>query len=108
MIERPRAARAVAHSNIALVKYWGKLDHERNLPAVPSLSLTLDRLFTTTRVEFDPALGADEALLDGRALHGNELARVSRHLDRLRSVSGETCRARVQSVNGFPTAAGLA
>jgi diphosphomevalonate decarboxylase len=105
---RPRAARAVAHANIALVKYWGKLDRELNLPAVPSLSLTLDRLRTTTRVELDPALGADEALLDGRALSGSELERVSRHLDRLRLLTGETCRARVESVNGFATAAGLA
>lgn len=36
-------------SNIALVKYWGKLDGQ--LPANPSLSMTLDKAFTQTRVE---------------------------------------------------------
>ncbi|MEZ4240891.1 MAG: hypothetical protein R3F59_32985 [Myxococcota bacterium] len=35
------SATAVAHPNIALVKYWGKRDVALNLPAVPSLSLTL-------------------------------------------------------------------
>ena len=36
-----RAASVRAHANIALAKYWGKADVARNLPAVPSLSLTL-------------------------------------------------------------------
>ncbi|MCX6305792.1 MAG: diphosphomevalonate decarboxylase [Bacteroidetes bacterium] len=35
-------------SNIALVKYWGK--KEGQLPATPSLSMTLDRAVTRTRV----------------------------------------------------------
>jgi mevalonate pyrophosphate decarboxylase len=34
-------ARAVAHPNTALVKCWGKSDDARNLPASPSLSMTL-------------------------------------------------------------------
>ncbi|MBW2253476.1 MAG: hypothetical protein JRI25_02615 [Deltaproteobacteria bacterium] len=44
------AATARAHPNIALVKYWGKRDLVLNLPAVPSLSLTLDRFRTRTTV----------------------------------------------------------
>ena len=36
-------ATAVAGTNIALVKYWGKRDEALNLPATGSLSLTLDR-----------------------------------------------------------------
>lgn len=102
------AARAVAHSNIALVKYWGKLDRGRNLPAVPSLSLTLDALYTTTRVELCPGLERDEATLDGAPLTGPALNRIVEHLDRLRAIAGETARARVESVNTVPTAAGLA
>ena len=35
-------ARATARANIALAKYWGKSDTVYNLPAVPSISLTLD------------------------------------------------------------------
>ena len=38
-------ATAQAQPNIALVKYWGKRDLARNLPAVSSLSITLDSLW---------------------------------------------------------------
>lgn len=37
-------------SNIALVKYWGKKGHQ--LPANPSLSMTLKECFTETKVKF--------------------------------------------------------
>ncbi|MDX1752936.1 MAG: diphosphomevalonate decarboxylase [Salinimicrobium sediminis] len=37
-------------SNIALVKYWGKLDHQ--IPANPSISFTLDSCRTTTTLKF--------------------------------------------------------
>ena len=49
----PQAVTAVAGTNIALVKYWGKRDVALNLPATGSLSLTLDRLGTRTTVAFD-------------------------------------------------------
>ena len=32
-----------AHTNIALIKYWGKKDPVLHLPYTDSLSLTLDR-----------------------------------------------------------------
>src|SRR5438552_1597856 len=37
---------AVANSNLALVKYWGKADEGAKHPAAASLSLTLDSLRT--------------------------------------------------------------
>lgn len=37
-------ATAEAHPNIAVVKYWGKRDTRLNLPAVPSLSVTLGQI----------------------------------------------------------------
>ena len=52
-------ATAVAHANIALVKYWGKRDETLVLPEAASLSVALDRLVTTTTVE----LGAAEELI---------------------------------------------
>ncbi len=102
------SATAVAHSNIALVKYWGKSDALKNLPAVPSLSLTLDRLTTTTRVSLDPSLSTDAVSLDGRAASDREQARVVALLDRVRALAQRHERARVVSRNDFPTAAGLA
>jgi diphosphomevalonate decarboxylase len=100
--------RAIAHANIALAKYWGKADVRENLPAVPSLSLTLDGLRTITDVTLDPALEHDEASLDGAPLSGRPLERIVALLDRVRARAGRDTRVRVVSVNEFPTAAGLA
>lgn len=108
MTQHTGRALVIAHSNIALAKYWGKADVARNLPAVPSLSLTLDNLRTVTRVSFEPALRADVAWLDGKEASGRPLERVSTLLSRVRELSGATSYARVESLNDFPTAAGLA
>jgi len=96
---------AVACSNIALVKYWGKRDAAENLPAAGSLSLTLAELRTRTSVIFDPALPADDFILAGARQAGDALARVSRFLDLVRPPGAH---ARVVSENNFPTASGLA
>lgn len=100
-----REACARAHSNIALVKYWGKRDETLFLPTNGSLSLTLDGLFTTTRVRFEPGLAADVFVLNG---HREDGAKVSAFLDLVRAQAGLTDRARVESRNDVPTAAGLA
>ncbi len=102
------AARAVAHSNIALAKYWGKADVARNLTAVPSLSLTLADLRTITTVTFDPELTLDEGTLGPAPLAGKPLLRVQKLLDRVRGLAGIRTSARVESTNDFPTASGLA
>jgi diphosphomevalonate decarboxylase len=101
---------AEARTNIALVKYWGKRDGRLNLPAVGSLSLTLDGMHTRTEVRFDPALAADTLQLDGRPVDGAPRERVARFLDLVRERAGlaRTVRAEVRSANSFPTAAGLA
>jgi diphosphomevalonate decarboxylase len=100
-------ATAVAHPNIALVKYWGKADVERNIPATGSLSITLDGLTTTTSVIFDSTLSRDEFVLSGRKAPGMA-ERVSRCLDLVRERADSEMHARVESRNDFPTAAGLA
>lgn len=58
------AVRAVAHANIALVKYWGKRDAALMLPSASSVSLTLDAFYTTTSVGLHEG-DADEVSLDG-------------------------------------------
>lgn len=101
------AAIAQAQPNIALVKYWGKRDATLNLPATGSLSITLDAPWTRTRVEFDASLRHDELRLNG-AEDPAALARVSACLDLLRQRAGTARRARIDTRNHFPTAAGLA
>jgi len=99
---------AVAHANIALAKYWGKAKDDENLPAVPSLSLTLAALSTTTSVVLRPELESDAVSLDGEAAAPRARERVIRVLDDIRTLSGSSARAAVESSNDFPTAAGLA
>jgi diphosphomevalonate decarboxylase len=99
---------AIAHANIALAKYWGKLDAAANLPAVPSLSLTLAALSTKTRVRVDAGAAEDTLLLDGKPALGNARERAARLLAEVRRRAGSTRYAVVESSNDFPTAAGLA
>ncbi len=99
--------KAQAQPNIALVKYWGKRHRSSNLPAVGSLSVTLESLWTQTEIEFDPDLPEDLFLLNGIPDPAS-LVRVSRCLDPIRQRASCTHRARIQTHNNFPTSAGLA
>lgn len=110
------SATAIACANIALVKYWGKRDIVRNLPAAGSLSLTLDGLRTTTRVALHAGvpISDDRFQLDGRAATPAELAGVRHCLSLLRARAAANGSVRAQwgvevvSHNDFPTASGLA
>ncbi|RMH93249.1 MAG: diphosphomevalonate decarboxylase [Calditrichaeota bacterium] len=99
---------ALAHANIALVKYWGKRDYRLNLPAVGSISMTLKDLYTRTSVEFRSDLSQDILFLNGQPAGEHQRRRVSIFLDHVREMSGETRFAEVISENNFPTGAGLA
>ena len=100
---------AKAQPNIALIKYWGKRDSDRNLPAVGSISLTLDELFTTMDVELDTVLDSDELRVNGRPAP-SLLPRVSRCLDsvlgagRVRACGRHPARCRGSAK---PVAAGI-
>lgn len=102
-------ATAKAHTNIALIKYWGKRNEEIILPTNSSLSLTLDGFHTTTTVDFQEELTADNFLLNEEKVTGEAFRRVTTFLDLIRNLSGkETLYANVHSINEVPTAAGLA
>lgn len=101
-------ATAIAHSNIALVKYWGKRSSKLNLPAVGSISITLDALSTTTSVEFIPDLIHDMLQLNGVQVESKERMRVQKFMDLIRQKSGSNYYTLIKSENNFPTAAGLA
>ncbi len=67
---------ARAHTNIALIKYWGKRDSQLILPYTSSISMTLDEFYTDTQVVFDAALTADELYLDGTKRDVTKVATV--------------------------------
>lgn len=101
-------ATALAHPNIALVKYWGKRDLTYNLPAAGSISMTLEGMLTRTNVRFDAALERDTISVNGDLLSASKARRLERFMDRVRTLSGKHQFAHIQTVNDFPTAAGLA
>jgi diphosphomevalonate decarboxylase len=94
---------AVAHPNIALVKYWGKRDRKLNLPAVPSLSVTLAPFQTKTTVNW--GMDADHFVVNGEVATGSDALRIGRFLD---LVDPDRPAVHIDSHNTFPTAAGLA
>ncbi len=92
---------AQAHPNIALLKYWGKQDRPGNLPATPSLSITLDTLTTTTTVRH---ARTDSISLNGDALEDRGIDAALADWRRDYDIPPLAIETR----NSFPTAAGLA
>jgi diphosphomevalonate decarboxylase len=103
-----RSASAIAHPNIALIKYWGDRDPHLHLPANGSISMNLDGLFTRTQVTFDSGLPSDRVTINGDAVGGQALSRVSSFLSVVRRKAEVNCFAEVISENNFPAGAGIA
>lgn len=99
---------ALAHPNIAFIKYWGLRDESLRLPANDSLSMNIGCLSTRTSVTLDPDLAADTLTLNGESATGKALTRVQQFLDRVRRLAGSTTHAHVESENNFPIGAGIA
>ncbi|SOC88001.1 diphosphomevalonate decarboxylase [Curtobacterium sp. 314Chir4.1] len=100
-------ATAVAHPNIALVKYWGKADASLALPATGSVSMGLDVFPTTTTVTVGN-MADDTLTLNDSVSTDGALVRVTEFLDLVRDLAGSSARASVVSENTVPTGAGLA
>ncbi len=107
---------AIAHPNVALVKYWGKRNAELILPQNASISVTLDGAQTITTIELDMDLQQHEFYFrDGsepfyrRISEGKELERVIGQIELIMKIADvQGLKARVISRNDFPTGAGLA
>ncbi|MFL5786138.1 MAG: diphosphomevalonate decarboxylase [Bacteriovoracaceae bacterium] len=95
-------------SNIALVKYWGKKGHQ--LPANPSLSMTLKECFTETTVKFEPA-GKLEVTVNFEGKSNEKFAdKIRAYLQSLKNdlpwIEGLTVT--VDTKNTFPHGTGIA
>ena len=99
---------AIAHPNIAFIKYWGNRDDALRLPLNGSISMNLSGMESQTTVQFDAALVQDHFELNGEIQSGPGLQRVSNFLDHVRRLAGSNHFARVSSSNNFPTGAGIA
>lgn len=102
------SATAIAHPNIAFIKYWGNRDDSLRLPQNGSISMNLAELSTRTMVTFDPSLPRDIFDLNGIRQSGDALQRVTNHLNIIRGLRGVSTRAHIMSENNFPSDAGIA
>ncbi len=96
---------ARAHTNIALIKYWGKADAKQRLPLMSSLSMTLDAFYTDTYLE---AATENTFYLNGIKQANRASERVFALLALLNERYGKSTHYQVRSYNTVPTAAGLA
>ena len=94
-----------AHTNIALIKYWGKANQSLRLPLMSSLSMTLDQFYTDTKVSVSPK---NQFWLNGVEQSGLSYQRVFSFLKLLQEKFDVKGNLKVESVNHVPTAAGLA
>ncbi|MDY6874233.1 MAG: diphosphomevalonate decarboxylase [Chloroflexota bacterium] len=101
-------ATALAHPNIAFIKYWGLRDAANRIPANDSLSMNIGRLSTRTTVTLDPSLAEDSLFLNGEPAGTAARDRVAQFLERVRRMAGAQTYAYVESENNFPIGAGVA
>jgi diphosphomevalonate decarboxylase len=98
-----RALRVRTHPSLALIKYWGKRRRGINIPASPSLAVTLDALHSDT--EIHPGSGGMRIELDGSPV---DPERYAPFLQRLEKLAGHAVSLTISSRNSFPSSAGLA
>ncbi len=103
------SATALAHPNIAFIKYWGNRDDRLCLPANGSLSMNLDGLFTRMSVTWlEEERGKDALIINGAPARKAALDRASAFLDLVRELAGIKARASLTSESNFPEGAGIA
>lgn len=99
-------ATAVAPSNIAFIKYWGRKDEELRLPENGSISMNVSNLLTKTTVEFNKLFKQDSVTFNGkRELSVNN--RAIKHIDRIRKLAKIDTKVKIVTENNFPTSTGL-
>jgi len=97
---------AIAHPNFALIKYWGKADSRLNMPAMSSISLTIDSLTSSTKISINTDSTQNLWTLNGK--EQEDLGRINPVLEYLQNISSNNFGSIIKSENNFPTSAGLA
>lgn len=95
-------------SNIALVKYWGKYDHQ--IPANPSISFTLNNCYTKTEVTFTPTENQQfDVLVDGVRKESFR-PKIEKFLKSIQSYCPylDQVSLNIETSNTFPHSSGIA
>lgn len=96
--------RCESHPNIAMIKYWGKENVEKNTPSNGSLSITLDVGTTITEITYSQ-ISENEFFLNG--VKSQITKRIQTAIDYFGRFLPNTY-FHIESTNDFPTAAGFA
>ena len=93
-----------AAANVALIKYWGKTDLEKNIPAVASLSIGMEDLRTETIIseskdKIDTLVGRFEK---------HEKKRILNYVSMAKKLLGVSGGLKIETANNFPSSSGLA
>ena len=121
-----------SYANIAIVKYWGKKDAKKMIPATSSISLTLNDMFTETEMEFitdEEIKSAVEKEINSKKIdntdsYKNKFSELtdlfylngelqdSEHTEKINKVvdlfrENRNQKVRISTINNMPTAAGL-
>lgn len=95
-----------SYANIAIVKYWGKADAKRMIPSTSSISLTLENMYTETKLSFLPENATSDVMYIDDELQGEkETTKASKVLDLFRTNPNQ--HVKIETWNNMPTAAGL-
>lgn len=96
-------------SNIAFLKYWGKLDPKEQWPTNNSLSMTLKSCTTKTSSNIEEDLRDFEIFFKGEKLHESSFSlKIKKYLNFLKEKYGFKSYLKVETSNNFPTASGVA
>ena len=104
-------ATALAFSNIALVKYWGKRDEKLFLPQNSNISVTLDAFFVKSTIEFSEKYKKDILISNGKRIKENSIEYsqyLEPFLEKVRKLSKKNLKAKIKTESNFPKSAGFA
>ncbi len=97
---------AIAPSNIAFIKYWGKKDEKLRLPENGSISMNLSNLLTTTTIEFSERFKKDTLIYNGVS-ESTKDNRAIAHVEKIRKIAKSKLFAKIVTKNNFPSGTGL-
>ena len=102
-----------SYANIAIIKYWGKKDPIKMIPATSSISLTLENLFTETEISFitrEEAIektgqASDLLYINGELQNEEQIKKIAKVVNLFRDDRNQLVK--IDTTNNMPTEAGL-
>ena len=102
-----------SYANIAIIKYWGKKDPIKMIPATSSISLTLENMFTETEISFisrEEAIektgqASDLLYINGELQNEEQIKKITKVVNLFRDDRNQLVK--IDTTNNMPTEAGL-